>query len=193
MEYHCFLNKIEIGNTNSATDGWTDYNNAFDDNVNTYATCGTATDYLQIQYDLPVYLSGFTTTCGYESGIARACNMSLSTFDTESEVLLVNGTGASQTETYTTSGTIEDTYVRTLRLKLINSTEGTAPTTDYPTRVKMINLNINEDSKLRIKDLTDGQKDVITSYENRTGTWQKVTDTELEEEYSTHELSHQNY
>ena len=176
----------------SSTEGWTNYQNAFDSNDSTYATCGTATDYLQIQYDLPVYVAGFNATCNFASSVARACNLSLSTYDTDSEVLIANGIGGAETEIYTTSATFDDTYMRTLRFKLINTTAGTAPTKDYPTRVKTINLVVDPDSKIRIKDLTDGQKDVITSYENRTGTWKKVKDNVVPEDYSTHELTHQN-
>lgn len=190
---HITLNKIEIGMQTSSTEGWTNYQNAFDSNDSTYATCGTATDYLQIQYDLPVYVAGFNAICNFASSVARACNLSLSTYDTDTEVLIANGIGGAETETYTTSATFDDTYMRTLRFKLTNTTAGTAPTTNYPTRVKTINLAVDPDSKIRIKDLTDGQKDVITSYENRTGTWKKVTDTVLPEDYSTHELTHQNY
>ena len=190
---HITLNKIEIGMQTSSTEGWTNYQNAFDSNDSTYATCGTATDYLQIQYDLPVYVAGFNAICNFASSVARACNLSLSTYDTDTEVLVAAGVGGAETETYTTSATFDDTYMRTLRFKLINTTAGTPPTTNYPTRVKTINLAVDPDSKIRIKDLTDGQKDVITSYENRTGTWKKVKDNVVPEDYSTHELTHQNY
>lgn len=191
--YHSFLKKFNIDYTVTATDGVTNYENAFDGNNNTYATCGTDSDYIQLQYELPIYTETFTATCGFESGVSRACNMALYTYDTQNEFLIANGTGASQQETYTTSATFKPQYARTLRFKLINSTEGTAPTTDYPTRIKEINLQVNDEYKQRVSDITDGQDSVTTSYENRTGTWKKVMETITNPQPTVRELTHQNY
>ena len=188
---HITLNKVEIGNNITSTEGWSDYINAFDSNANTYATCGTATDYLQVQYDLPVYIAGFNATCNFASGVARACNLSLSTYDTDTEVLIANGIGGAETETYTTSATFDDTYMRTLRFKLINTTAGTAPTTDYPTRVKEINLVVDPESKMRIKSISDGTNDIITHYEWKENKWCIVTNTNVTPEPTVHELTHQ--
>ena len=190
---HITLNKVEVDSQTSATDGWTNYTNAFDSNNSTYATCGTATDYLQVQYDLPVYIAGFRAAGQFVSGSTTSCNMSISTYDTDTEVLVATGTGAADTTTYTTSATFDDLYARTLRFKLTNSTAGTAPSTDLPTRISEVTLTVDPDSKLRVQNVSDGVNNVTTSYENRTGTWVVATQTVVSEDITVRDLPHENY
>lgn len=134
----------ELTQQNAASEGWSNVNNAFDDGSDTYASCGTATDYIEVTYSKPVIVSGFSATGSYISSEARACNLAIYTVnDNGDESLLANGTGASNSATYTTGA--EFTAVRTskLRFKLINGSSG-APTEEFPTRINSINIDLSD-------------------------------------------------
>ncbi len=126
---------IPLQETITATSGWTNYTNAFDDSLTTYAKCGTATDYITVSFNKPINITGFIMTGQYVSGQRRDCNMAIYSVIDGEEILLANGTGASKTSTYTSSAKFKSVSVTELRFKLINSSTNDPPSTSLPTRV----------------------------------------------------------
>lgn len=126
--------------THTATSGWSNLENAFDNNASTYASCGTGTDYIEITFNSPVNVYEFTAAGNYVGAVARACNMAIYSVDEEGEeTLLANSAGAAQTTKYTTSASLSGDTVSKLRLYLIAGPTG-APTTQYPTRITEIKI-----------------------------------------------------
>ena len=126
--------------THTATSGWSNLENAFDNNSSTYASCGTGTDYIEITFNSPVNVYEFTAVGNFVGAVARACNFAIYSVDEEGEeTLLANSTGAAQTTKYTTSASLSGDTVSKLRLYLIAGPTG-APTTQYPTRIIEIKI-----------------------------------------------------
>lgn len=135
----------------TATSGWSNVNNAFDNNMETYASCGTATDYIEVTYSQPVIVNGFTAYGQWISNIARSCNLAVFSVDEEgTETLLGNGTGADGSSTYITGATFTPVQVNRLRFKLIDGdVENRPPTTEYPTRILELYIQLTDE------DITD--------------------------------------
>ena len=135
----------------TATSGWSNVNNAFDNNMETYASCGTATDYIEVTYSQPVIVNGFTAYGQWISSIARSCNLAVFSVDEEgTETLLGNGTGADGSSTYITGATFTPVQVNRLRFKLIDGdVENRPPTTEYPTRILELYIQLTDE------DITD--------------------------------------
>ncbi len=135
----------------TATSGWSNVNNAFDNNMETYASCGTATDYIEVTYSQPVIVNGFTAYGQWISNIARSCNLAVFSVDEEgTETLLGNGTGADGSSKYITGATFTPVQVNRLRFKLIDGdVENRPPTTEYPTRILELYIQLTDE------DITD--------------------------------------
>ena len=85
----------------------------------------------------------------YIGSVARACNMAIYAVVNGEELLLANGIGAQYNVTYfTTKASFTPKTAREFRFKLINSTENTPPTTQFPTRVVNISLIREEENDL---------------------------------------------
>ena len=126
--------------TVSATDGWTNPNNAFDDNAETYASCYTTTDYIELTYPAPVWVGGFTGTGNFVSGQAQATPLDMYIVDSDDiETLLCNGSSAAATASYTSTGTCKPVWGTKFRFKLqyVNSSN---PAATYPTRYTNIEV-----------------------------------------------------
>jgi hypothetical protein len=128
----------------TATSGWANIANAFDKNSSTYATCGTATDYIEWNIGAEIYLSGVTITGQWADSVARACNIIVKSVNTVgTETTLCTTTGAKASSTYTTSASFSKVLVKKLRFYLTAGPNGN-PTTTYKTRIREITLTSTE-------------------------------------------------
>lgn len=129
--------------TYTATSGWSNVSNVFDGSADTYATCGTATDYIEIDFGKEVYIDSFVATGNWVDSVARAEDLRLYTVDdSDIETLVAQSTGAVGTTTYTTSASFNRVKTSKIRFKLSETNnEGNPPTTQYPTRIREININ----------------------------------------------------
>ena len=126
----------------TSTSGWTGAEYAFDGDLNTYTTCGTATDYIQIEYHKPKTVSSIVAQGMYAAEVARAMDLRLYSVIDGVETLLCTTTGASKTSTYTTSGTCTATTALIFRIRLATkNSAGQAPTTTYKSRMREITLS----------------------------------------------------
>ena len=141
--------------TVSATDGWTNPDNAFDDNDETYASCGTSTDYIELTYAAPVWVGGFTGTGNFVSGQANSTKLDMYAVDDGGlETLLCNGSDTADTAPYTCTGTCSITKVTKLRFKL-NKESNSNPSTTYPTRYTNIEVTFANPDTAFILNQTD--------------------------------------
>jgi hypothetical protein len=125
----------------SSTSGFTNPQNAFDGNSETYANCGTQTDYIEWDLGQELILSGFNAESWNVDSVSRACNVAIYNVDNDGvEHLLAKGTGAPTIGRGISSATFTPVAVTKLRFKLIAAAEGKEPTTQYPSRVVQINL-----------------------------------------------------
>lgn len=126
----------------TATSGWTNPKNAFDGSQDTYASCGTATDYIQLTYSTPVIITGITGYGNYKSKVSRAMNLRLYSVVNGTETLLCTTSGCTNSTAYTTSGTCTATTASIFRIRLSEKNqEGHTPATTYPSRMKEIILS----------------------------------------------------
>lgn len=133
-----------ISNFNhTATSGWSNASNAFDGSADTYASCGTATDYIEIDFGKEVYINGFVATGNWVDSVARAEDLRLYTVDdSDIETLVVQSTGSAATTTYTTSANFDVIKASKIRFKLSEANyNGGVPTTQYPTRIREISIS----------------------------------------------------
>lgn len=128
----------------TATSGWTNPANAFDGLVDTYAACGTATDYIEWDLGVNILLSGITATGFFVDSVARACNMTVKAVNERGvETVLGTTTGSASTTTYNLTVTFPETIVNKLRFYLTTSDGGSNPSTSVKTRIREINLTAN--------------------------------------------------
>lgn len=126
----------------TATSGWTNPEYAFDGNLDTYASCGTATDYIQIEYHKPKTVSSIVAQGMYVASGARAMDLRLYSVVDGIETLLCTTTGSTTKATYTTSGTCAKTTASIFRIRLSEKNgDGNAPTTSYKSRMREITLS----------------------------------------------------
>lgn len=142
----------------TATSGWSDPNNAFDKNNQTYAICGTSTDYIEWDLGEELNIKGFTAH-GQWTSSSRACNVALFSVNTEGEeTLIANGTGASSTPVnYTSTATFDTVKTSKLRFKLIAGEDG-EPISKSPTQIWQINITATK----TIKAPTGGKLETCT-------------------------------
>lgn len=125
----------------TATSGWTNISNAFDNNSSTYAQCGTTTDYIEWNLGADVCLTGITATGNYASGGSRAANLVVKSIDSSGkETTLGTTTGATSSGTYNLSVTFSEKVVNKLRFYLANNDKGESPATSVKTRIREIKL-----------------------------------------------------
>lgn len=129
----------------TATSGWTNPANAFDNNESTYATCGTSTDYIEWKLGAEVLLRGITATGQWVSAAARSCNLIVKSVNANgTETTLGRTTGAGKTATYNLSVTFAEVQVNRLRFYLTNGDDNAAPTTTYKSRIREIKLTATQ-------------------------------------------------
>ena len=130
------------GGTYTATDGWGNVANAFDHVSNTYATCGTSTDYIEYVFGREVYINGFTATGQFASSAARPMDLRIYSVDDDgNETLLGNGTGCAATSVYTTKATFPRVKTSKVRFRLTETSfDGNPPSTSAPTRIREIRM-----------------------------------------------------
>jgi hypothetical protein len=129
----------------SATSGWTDPTKAFDGDSSTYTECGTVTDYIEWDLGTDILLSSVTATGYWVSAVARACNMIIKSVDSYgNETTLGVTTGSADTTTYSLTTSFSETVVNKLRFYLTTNHLNTEPSTQYPTRIREINLTARE-------------------------------------------------
>lgn len=127
----------------SSTSGWSNPSLSFDKNSETYSSCGTSSDYIEWNLGTEILLSGMSATGNYIGSVARYCNVSIyKVNDDGSETLLGNGSGGSESATYTSSVSFSAVWVKRLRFRLIAG--NSEPTTSYPTRIKEITLTATQ-------------------------------------------------
>lgn len=127
----------------SSTSGWSNHSLSFDKNSETYSSCGTSSDYIEWNLGTEILLSGMSATGNYISSVARYCNVSIyKVNDDGSETLLGNGSGGSNSATYTSSVSFSAVWVKRLRFRLIAG--NSEPTTSYPTRIREITLTATQ-------------------------------------------------
>ena len=129
----------------TATSGWGSPANAFDDVADTYATCGTSTDYIEWDLGANILLSGITATGYYVDSVSRAMGLRIYKVEDSVETLLGETNKASPATTYNLSATFTETLCSKLRIRLATSNaKGDAPTTTYPTRIREIKLTATQ-------------------------------------------------
>lgn len=129
----------------SATSGWTDPTKAFDGNSSTYTECGTVTDYIEWDLGTDILLSSVTATGYWVNAVVRACNMIIKSVDSYgSETTLGVTTGSADTTTYSLTTSFSETVVNKLRFYLTTNHLNAEPSTQYPTRIREINLTARE-------------------------------------------------
>lgn len=127
----------------SSTSGWSNPSLSFDKNSETYSSCGTSSDYIEWNLGTEILLSGMSATGNYISSVARYCNVSIyKVNDDGSETLLGNGSGGSESATYTSSVSFDAVWVKRLRFRLIAGYS--EPTTSYPTQIREITLTATQ-------------------------------------------------
>lgn len=127
----------------SSTSGWSNPSLSFDKNSETYSSCGTSSDYIEWNLGTEILLSGMSATGNYIGSVARYCNVSIyKVNDDGSETLLGNGSGGSESATYTSSVSFSAVWVKRLRFRLIAG--NSEPTTSYPTRIREITLTATQ-------------------------------------------------
>ena len=127
----------------SSTSGWSNPSLSFDKNSETYSSCGTSSDYIEWNLGTEILLSGMSATGNYIGSVARYCNVSIyKVNDDGSETLLGNGSGGSESATYTSSVSFSAVWVKRLRFRLIAGYS--EPTTSYPTRIREITLTATQ-------------------------------------------------
>ena len=171
----------------TGSSGFSNPNNAFDNDSSTYASCGTTTDYIEWDLEQTLYITGFSATGNYVSSGARACNLALYIVDTNgNETLIADGTGAGNTATYTTSATFDGVYANKIRFKISTNIE---PSASYHSRFTQMNLVAN--TCIDIKHNSNGHqyydiadKGGVDIFFNTMGTaWFYGVDTENERIY----------
>ena len=121
----------------TATSGWSNVANAFDGNTDTYAACGTDTDYIECTFASATTLTGVIMTGWWADSVARSCNIAVySVAEDGTQTLLGKSTNAAdKVKTYTASISVNNVSVTKIRVSLIAGKFG-EPTTKYKTRVR---------------------------------------------------------
>ena len=126
----------------TSTSGWTNPTSAFDGNLDTYATCGTATDYIEIKYLKPKTITSITAYGYFVSGSARWMDLRLYSVIDGVETLVCTTSGGGQSTTYTTKATFSGVTASIFRIRLnTKNSEGNAPSTSVRTRIREIILS----------------------------------------------------
>lgn len=130
----------------TSTSGWGNVANAFDGDNNTYATCGTRTDYIEWDLGANIILTGITAVGQFVSAAAECCNIIVKSVNEKGvEVVLGKTTGASHSSNYQLSVTFGETIVNKLRFYLTDGdSSGQAPNTATKTRIREITLKADK-------------------------------------------------
>ena len=130
------ITPVEISSY-TATSGWSNVDNAFDGKTDTYASCGTDTDYIECTFASATTLTGVIMTGWWASSVARSCNIAVySVAEDGTQTLLGESTNAQdKVTTYTASIALDNVSVTKVRISLIAGQFG-EPTTTYKTRVR---------------------------------------------------------
>lgn len=131
----------------TATSGWTNPANAFDGNNDTYATCGTRTDYIEWDLGADILLSGISAVGQFVSGAAECCNIIVTSVDSRGvETVIGKTTGTSQSSNYNISVAFTAKVVNKLRFYLTDGDSASQPpTTAAKTRIREITLNASKE------------------------------------------------
>ena len=121
----------------SATSGWSNIENVFDGKSDTYASCGTDTDYIECTFASTTTLTGVIMNGWWVSSVARSCNIAVySVAEDGTQTLLGKSSNAENNiASYTASIELENISVTKVRIYLIAGISGN-PTTSYKTRVR---------------------------------------------------------
>lgn len=131
----------------TATSGWGNYMNAFDQNSDTYATCGTKTDYIEWDFGTTILLSGVTGVGQFVSGSAECCNLVIKAVEGKNEERTLGTTkGANHSSYYKAVTNFGLQQVSKIRIYLTNGDDysNQPPSTAAKTRIREITLNANQ-------------------------------------------------
>lgn len=137
----------------TATSGWSNPANAFDNNSSTYARCNSLTDYIEWDIGEDIYLTGVNTVGNWISGSAVATSFKIYSVDESgNETYIAKTTGAANTATYYTKVTFDGVIVNKLRFYI------TYTYSNAPSRTVQINLETEE---LIVEEPSDFQPEFI--------------------------------
>lgn len=137
----------------SATSGWSNATNAFDNNDSTYARCNSLTDYIEWNIGEDIVLTGVNTVGNWVNAQAVATNFIVKSVEADgTEKTILRTIGASNTSTYYTKGDCSPVLVNKLRF-YIETTYPNAPS-------RTVQINLNTIPKESTEDDYDFYKDV---------------------------------
>lgn len=149
----------------TGTSGWSNIKYAFDTDQDTYASCGTSTDYIDIVLPIKINISGLFVKGNWVSAVARCMGMRIYNVNESGEETLVATTSiAENTTKYLVYCTFDDIYTNHIRLRLATSnSDGNPPTTVYPTRIISIQLYA---TNYRVVNSTQYDYDFVKNVKN---------------------------
>lgn len=129
----------------TASFGWTNPSNAFTTDRTTYASCGTASDFIDLQLESPVRPMYMDVRGIYASNQARIMGLRIYSVDNNGNETLLGTTNPVSTiegsNEYIASIDCNEKEVHHFRFRLATKNDsGDPPTTTYPTRISLIRI-----------------------------------------------------
>lgn len=132
------LGSLNIG-TYTSTSGWTNASNAFDYSSDTFASCGTSTDYIEYDFGKKVVVKGVYARGNYVSSVSRSMGLRFYGVVDDKEIYLGETNKPSDVATNEMSAKFVSPEISKMRIRLAEKNiSGDAPTTSYPSRVRDI-------------------------------------------------------